>query len=118
MLLKAIPVTDLTADSYRNLAYGNLVLIGGGGGGGREREKNKKRERDRDREKRSLFGLTVRVYHYSCFSHLVFYKSLCEPCFYPTFSCNKPAPEEGSLPKIWEFYAHFLFYFDFSSYIY
>ena len=110
MFLKASPVTDLTAKNYRNLAYRNLVLIGG-----------KKREGERQRQtekKRSLFGLTVRVYHYSCFSHLVFYKSLCEPCFYPTFSCNKPTPEEGSLPKIWEFYAHFLFYFDFVSHIY
>ena len=46
MFLKASPVTDPTAENYRNLAYRNLVLIGG--------KKKRGRETETDREKKGV----------------------------------------------------------------
>ena len=59
MFLKASPVTDPTAENYRNLAYRNLVLIGG--------KKKRGRETETDREKKEF------VWSYcSCLSLFVF----------------------------------------------
>ena len=62
--------------------------MGGGTGGGQLRSRD-------ELFVKSLFGLRVRAFYSSSFSHLVLYESLCELCFYPRSVVRNNPPRKA-----------------------